>query len=1201
MENVIKTVTVFNKTGNEKYLDVEVTKFSQLTSSGSIIADMGMFFRKKDETGIKELLAAVRNNSFGDFDVDPDALQVLRNGTCPPNGPVICPTHSTCETLTESTIKCRCNDRYYFDGVECIESVVVTVDVTLDREFTKALNNDTSVEYEELKKNITNQLIETFKDTPNFERVEVTGFRNASIAVEFVVHYRKDPDMNQKVVVGQTLREKVIKKGKLGEYKVKGKILIQEPPPPPKDLKITKTTQKSFDIAWKKTRTDEFFTIDYIVMYKEQSDSKYQEKVVPSGILNVTLNDLKTGTLYDITVHGYNAYGRGEKIEIEEKTEEDVDECKNARLYNCGEGYDCVNTLGSYECDCNGRREGAECVKGFIRHRVQLTIKQDYTAILGNKSSQEFRNLKTRIENTMVTVFNKAGNQKYLAVEITKFSPESDIADMEVLFRQGDKTGMRELLAAVRNNSFGDFDVDRDALQVVITGTCPPNGPDICPTHSTCKTLTERTIKCPCISGYYFDGVECIELNAIPKLDSIKLYLSYITKQVVLSKRNVVVTVVVTLDRVFTKALNNDTSDELKKNITNQLTETFKSTPNFERVEVTGFRNVSLVVELRVIYRRDPDTDKKVVVGETLREKVIKEGKIGEYKVKGNIFITEPPPPPKDLKFTKITQKSIDIAWKKPAADEFFKIIGYMVIYKEQSDSKYKTQVVPSTILNVTLSDLETGTLYDITVQGYNKHGGGDKIAIKEKTKEDVDECKNATLYNCGKGYDCANTLGSYACVCHGRKVNTECVKDAIRHRVQLTIKQNYTTTLGNRASTEFKNLESRIKNAFQTVFTKAGNKKYLELEITKFSSGSIIADMDVLFRKGDETGMKELLAAVRNNSFGDFDVDPDALQVVITGACPPNGPDICPGNSTCKKLTESTIKCPCNKDFYFDGVTCIRNVVVKVEIVLKKEFTPALKNESSKEYIELKEDITNKLTETFKDTPNFERVEVTGFRNGSLVVEFRVIYRRDPDTNKKVVVGETLREKIINNEGKLGEYEIKGDIFIQEPPPPPKSLIHSKVTENRIDIRWEAPAANDFFYIFGYIVSHKEKSQLKYKTQNETSVTLNVILSKLKSNTFYDITVHGYNKEGSGDKIEISVKTKEEDSSDGVVVIIIVVIVVVLLIIVGIVVFYNIRKRTRERHLEQPMRMGKMGEPKEFYNLGHKQDEMSRGDNPQS
>ena len=42
---------------------------------------------------------------------------------------------------------------------------------------------------------------------------------------------------------------------------------------------------------------------------------------------------------------------------------------------------------------------------------------------------------------------------------------------MEVLFTEEDKNGMKELMAAVRNNSFGDFDVDPDALEIVITGT----------------------------------------------------------------------------------------------------------------------------------------------------------------------------------------------------------------------------------------------------------------------------------------------------------------------------------------------------------------------------------------------------------------------------------------------------------------------------------------------------------------------------------------------------------------------------------------------------------------------------------------------------------------------------------------------------------------------------------------------------------
>ncbi len=38
------------------------------------------------------------------------------------------------------------------------------------------------------------------------------------------------------------------------------------------------------------------------------------------------------------------------------------------------------------------------------------------------------------------------------------------------------------------------------------------------------------------------------------------------------------------------------------------------------------------------------------------------------------------------------------------------------------------------------------------------------------------------------------------------------------------------------------------------------------------------------LFPNNNTEGIAELLAAVRNNSFGDFDVDPDALTFVLTG-----------------------------------------------------------------------------------------------------------------------------------------------------------------------------------------------------------------------------------------------------------------------------------------------------------------------------
>lgn len=42
---------------------------------------------------------------------------------------------------------------------------------------------------------------------------------------------------------------------------------------------------------------------------------------------------------------------------------------------------------------------------------------------------------------------------------------------MVLTFTDTYTSGIRDLVEAVRNNAFGDFDVDPDALTVIITGT----------------------------------------------------------------------------------------------------------------------------------------------------------------------------------------------------------------------------------------------------------------------------------------------------------------------------------------------------------------------------------------------------------------------------------------------------------------------------------------------------------------------------------------------------------------------------------------------------------------------------------------------------------------------------------------------------------------------------------------------------------
>ncbi|CAB4016025.1 Fibroblast growth factor receptor 1 [Paramuricea clavata] len=287
----------------------------------------------------------------------------------------------------------------------------------------------------------------------------------------------------------------------------------------------------------------------------------------------------------------------------------------------------------------------------------------------------------------------------------------------------------------------------------------------------------------------------------------------------------------------------------------------------------------------------------------------------------------------------------------------------------------------------------------------------------------DIDECQNPSLYSCPRGFDCANTLGSYKCVCNGRIRNGECnYKDYTRHRLNLRLKEEYTNALSNNASKQFKAIETRITSAMRKVYEK--NDAYVAIEVKKMTNGSVIAEMELVFTDKNTKGISELLEAVRNNSFGDFKVEPNALTVVITGTCESHK---CPGNSTCEQLTSDTISCPCNDGYYFDGASCIAFIVIKVEVALEKEFTEELTNKSSPIYQELERNITEELYKKFKDTENFEKVVVLGFRSGSVIVEFEVVYRKDAN-NKKIIVGETVRDQIIKT-GKLGKYQVKSGV----------------------------------------------------------------------------------------------------------------------------------------------------------------------------
>ena len=96
--------------------------------------------------------------------------------------------------------------------------------------------------------------------------------------------------------------------------------------------------------------------------------------------------------------------------------------------------------------------------------------------------------------------------------------------------------------------------------------------------------------------------------------------------------------------------------------------------------------------------------------------------------------------------------------------------------------------------------------------------------------------------------------------------------------------------------------------------------------------------------------------------------------------------------------------------------------------------------------------------------------------------------------------------------------------------PPPPANLTHTGVTETRIDLSWDKPIGYELFVIDGYNATYKTLSGKENKTKEIDPTLNNFAIQGLESETFYQITVHGYNSEGIGDKEEIQVKTAKSD-----------------------------------------------------------------------
>ncbi|XP_051853064.1 adhesion G protein-coupled receptor F5 isoform X1 [Antechinus flavipes] len=135
-----------------------------------------------------------------------------------------------------------------------------------------------------------------------------------------------------------------------------------------------------------------------------------------------------------------------------------------------------------------------------------------------------------------------------------------------------------------------------------------------------------------------------------------------------------------------------------------------------------------------------------------------------------------------------------------------------------------------------------------------------------------------------------------------------------------------------------------------------------------------------------------------------------DILSMKVTTVCRPNGnetfcscesgykwlPEVCLSNLTCQSYHNSTPEdCSCLKEMPAKGPYCqqviLKDITLRMSVVLKMDFQDDLKNSSSALYRSYKTDLERTFREGYSILPGFKSVVITGFRPGSIVIDYNI------------------------------------------------------------------------------------------------------------------------------------------------------------------------------------------------------------------
>ncbi|XP_028393159.1 uncharacterized protein LOC114517546 [Dendronephthya gigantea] len=127
-----------------------------------------------------------------------------------------------------------------------------------------------------------------------------------------------------------------------------------------------------------------------------------------------------------------------------------------------------------------------------------------------------------------------------------------------------------------------------------------------------------------------------------------------------------------------------------------------------------------------------------------------------------------------------------------------------------------------------------------------------------------------------------------------------------------------------------------------------------------------------------------------------------------------------CAKNARCIQNSDYSFSCHCMKGYIKNGDECdTGNTIFESDVVLNQTFTESLNNPNSSEYLDLAKKIEQGLTAAIRKEnifPGFLGCQVTGFKKGSVVAQYILIFRlKETETVNASKLSEIIRRSVRN------------------------------------------------------------------------------------------------------------------------------------------------------------------------------------------